>query len=32
MAFREQYMHQITNSDPMQAMSEICSILEKVGE
>ena len=32
MSFREQYMHQITNSDPMQAMSEICTILEKVGE
>ena len=32
MSFREQYMHQITNTDPMRAMSEICSILEKVGE
>ena len=32
MSFSEQYMHQITNSDPMQAMSDICYILEKVGD
>jgi guanylate kinase len=32
MSFSEQYKHQITNSDPMQAMSDICSILEKVGD
>jgi len=32
MSFSKQYMHQIINSDPMQAMSDICSILEKVGE
>jgi guanylate kinase len=32
MSFAEQYMHQITNADPMQAMSDICFILEKVGD
>lgn len=32
MSLSEQYMHQIINSDPMQAMSDICSILEKVGD
>ncbi|MBT4691876.1 MAG: guanylate kinase [Planctomycetaceae bacterium] len=32
MSISEKYMHQITNSDPMQAMSDICSILEKVGD
>jgi guanylate kinase len=32
MSFSKEYMHQIINSDPMQAMSDICSILEKIGE
>jgi guanylate kinase len=32
MSFSERYLHQITNSDPMQAMSDICYILEKVGD
>jgi guanylate kinase len=32
MSFSEQYMYKITNSDPMQAMSDICSILEKIGD
>ena len=32
MSFSEQYMHQITNSDPMQAMSDICYILQKLGD
>ena len=32
MSFSEQYMHQITNTEPMQAMSDICFILENVGD
>ena len=32
MSFSVRYMHQITTSDPMQAMSDICYILEKVGD
>jgi guanylate kinase len=32
MSFSVRYMHQITNSDPLQAMSDICYILEKVGD
>ena len=32
MSFSVRYMHQITNSDPLQAMSDICYILENVGD
>jgi guanylate kinase len=32
MSFSVRYMHQITNSVPLQAMSDICYILEKVGD
>jgi guanylate kinase len=32
MSLSEQYMHQITNTEPMQAMSDICFILENVGD